>query len=152
MAKFKKKSKASTSISVASLPDIVFMLLFFFMVTTVMREQDILVEQRLPQATQLQTLQKKSLISYLYLGEPKNKALYGTEPRIQANDVLINTSDIVLWVNQEKDALSEEERDQITVSLKADREVKMGPISDVQFELREADARKLMYASIQRVN
>lgn len=152
MAKFKKKSKASTSISVASLPDIVFMLLFFFMVTTVMREQDILVEQRLPQATQLQTLQKKSLISYLYLGEPRNTALYGTEPRIQANDVLINTSDIVLWVNQEKDALSEEERDQITVSLKADREVKMGPISDVQFELREADARKLMYASIQRVN
>lgn len=152
MAKFKKKVKSSTEISVASLPDIVFILLFFFMVTTVMREQDILVEQRLPQATQLQTLQKKSLISYLYLGEPRNTALYGTEPRIQANDVLINTSDIVLWVNQEKDALSEEERDQITVSLKADREVKMGPISDIQFELREADARKLMYASIQRVN
>ena len=151
MAKFKKKIKASTEISVASLPDIVFILLFFFMVTTVMREQDILVEQRLPQATQLQTLQKKSLISYLYLGEPKNTALYGTEPRIQANDVLINTSDIVLWVNQEKDALSEEERDQITVSLKADREVKMGPISDIQFELREADARKLMYASNQKL-
>lgn len=151
MAKFKKKIKASTEISVASLPDIVFILLFFFMVTTVMREQDILVEQRLPQATQLQTLQKKSLISYLYLGEPRNTALYGTEPRIQANDVLINTSDIVLWVNQEKDALSEEERDQITVSLKADREVKMGPISDIQFELREADARKLMYASNQKL-
>ena len=151
MAKFKKKSKASTEISVASLPDIVFILLFFFMVTTVMREQDILVEQRLPQATQLQTLQKKSLISYLYLGEPRNTALYGTEPRIQANDVLINTNDIVLWVNQEKDALSEEERDQITVSLKADREVKMGPISDIQFELREADARKLMYASNQKL-
>ena len=151
MAKFKKKIKASTEISVASLPDIVFILLFFFMVTTVMREQDILVEQRLPQATQLQKLQKKSLISYLYLGEPRNTALYGTEPRIQANDVLINTNDIVLWVNQEKDALSEEERDQITVSLKADREVKMGPISDVQFELREADARKLMYASNQKL-
>src|SRR5690606_741927 len=131
MAKFKKKNKASTTISVASLPDIVFMLLFFFMVTTVMREQDILVEQRLPQASQLQKLQKKTLISFLYIGEPRNTGLYGTEPRIQANDVLINPSDIVLWVNQEKDALSEAESDMITISLKVDREVKMGPINDV---------------------
>lgn len=152
MAKFKKKNKASTAISVASLPDIVFMLLFFFMVTTVMREQDILVEQRLPQATQLQKLQKKTLISFLYIGEPRNRALYGTEPRIQANDALITPNDIVLWVNQEKDALSEAERDMITISLKVDREVKMGPVSDVQFELREADARRVLYASIQKLD
>jgi len=152
MAKFKKKNKASTTISVASLPDIVFMLLFFFMVTTVMREQDILVEQRLPQATQLQKLQKKTLISFLYIGEPRNTALYGTEPRIQANDALITPNDIVLWVNQEKDALSEAERDMITISLKVDREVKMGPVSDVQFELREADARRVLYASTQRLD
>lgn len=152
MAKFKKKTSTSTSISVASLPDIVFILLFFFMVTTVMREQEILVEQRLPQATQLQKLQKKTLISFLYIGEPKNVAVYGTEPRIQANDVLITPSDIVLWVNQQKDALSEAERDMITISLKVDREVKMGPISDVQFELREADARRVLYASTQRLN
>jgi len=126
-------------------------LLFFFMVTTVLREQDLLVEQKLPQATQLQKLEKKTLISYIFVGKPKNTSLYGSEPRIQANDVLINTSDIVLWVNQEKDKLSEAERDQITISMKADREVKMGPISDIQFELREADARKLMYASTGKV-
>jgi hypothetical protein len=47
--------------------------------------------------------------------------------------------------------LSEAERDQITISLKADRDVKMGPVSDIQFELREADARKLMYASVGKV-
>ncbi|MFC4873070.1 ExbD/TolR family protein [Negadavirga shengliensis] len=151
MSKFKKKSKADTNIPTSALPDIIFMLLFFFMVTTVLREQEILVEQKIPQATQLQKLQKKTLISYLYVGKPKNTALYGSEPRIQANDVLINTSDIVLWVTQEKDKLSEAERDQITISLKADREVKMGPISDIQFELREVDARKLMYASVGRV-
>lgn len=151
MSKFKKKSKAETNIPTSALPDIIFMLLFFFMVTTVLREQDLLVEQKLPQATQLQKLQKKTLISYLYVGKPKNVSLYGTEPRIQANDALINTNDIVLWVNQEKDKLSEAERDQITISLKADRDVKMGPISDIQFELREADARKLMYASTAKV-
>ncbi|HSI78584.1 ExbD/TolR family protein [Lunatibacter salilacus] len=151
MGKFNKKTKADTNIPTSALPDIIFMLLFFFMVTTVLREQDLLVEQKIPQATQLQKLQKKSLISYLFLGKPKNTALYGVEPRIQANDVLINTNDILQWVNQEKDALSEAERDQITISLKADRDVKMGPVSDIQFELREADARKLMYATVGKV-
>jgi hypothetical protein len=121
------------------------------MVTTVLREQDILVEQKIPQATQLQKLEKKTLISYLYIGKPKNVAMFGTEPRIQANDVLIGTKDILLWVNQEKDKLSEAERDQITISMKTDRDVKMGPISDVQFELREADARKLLYAAVGKV-
>ena len=151
MSKFKKKNKVSENIPTSALPDIIFMLLFFFMVTTVLRDNELLVEQKLPQATQLQKLEKKSLISYLFVGKPKNTALYGTEPRIQANDVLINTKDILLWVNQEKDKLSEAERDQITISMKADREVKMGPISDIQFELREADARKLMYASTGKV-
>ncbi|UJP65156.1 ExbD/TolR family protein [Mongoliitalea daihaiensis] len=151
MSKFKKKTNTSQSIPTSALPDIIFMLLFFFMVTTVLRESDILVEQKLPQMTQLQKLEKKTLISYLYVGKPKNTALYGTEPRIQANDVLIGAKDILLWVNQEKDALSEAERDQITISMKADKEVKMGPISDIQFELREADARKLMYASTGRL-
>jgi biopolymer transport protein ExbD len=151
MSKFKKKTKAETNIPTSALPDIIFMLLFFFMVTTVLREQTILVEQKIPQATQLQKIQKKTLISYLYVGKPKNPSLYGSEPRIQANDVLINTTDIVLWVNQQKDNLSEAERDQIWISLKADRDVKMGPISDIQFELREADARKLMYASVGKV-
>lgn len=148
MAKFKKKISTSQSIPTGSLPDIIFMLLFFFMASTVMREQEILVEQRMPSATQLQKLEKKSLVSHLYLGQPRTPSVYGTEPRVQANDVLIETKDIVQWVSQEKDKLSEAERDQITISLKADKEVKMGPISDVQFELREADARKLMYASV----
>jgi len=151
MSKFKKKTKAETNIPTSALPDIIFMLLFFFMVTTVLREQTILVEQKIPQATQLQKIQKKTLVSYLYIGKPKNASLYGSEPRLQANDALINTSDIVLWVNQQKDNLSEVERDQIWISLKADRDVKMGPISDIQFELREADARKLMYASVGKV-
>ncbi len=151
MSKFKKKNKVSENIPTSALPDIIFMLLFFFMVTTVLRENEMLVEQKIPQATQLQKLEKKTLISYLYVGKPKNTSLYGTEPRIQANDVLINTNDIILWVNQEKDKLSEAERDMITISLKVDREVKMGPISDIQFELREVDARRVLYASVGKV-
>jgi biopolymer transport protein ExbD len=127
------------------------MLLFFFMVTTVLREQDLLVEQKLPQATQLQKLQKKTLISYIFIGKPKNTSLYGTEPRVQANDALLNTPDIVQWVNQERDLLAEAERGLITISMKVDKDVKMGPISDVQNELREADARRILYASVAKV-
>ena len=152
MGKFGKKNKVSENIPTSALPDIIFMLLFFFMVTTVLRDQEILVEQKIPQATQLQKLQKKTLISYIFIGKPKNTALYGTEPRVQANDALLNTPDIVQWVNQERDLLPESDRGLITISMKADRDVKMGPISDVQTELREADARRILYASTGKVN
>ncbi|WP_297335385.1 biopolymer transporter ExbD [Algoriphagus sp.] len=152
MAKFSKKTKTSENIPTSALPDIIFMLLFFFMVTTVLREQEILVEQKIPQATQLQKLQKKTLISYIYIGKPKNTALYGSEPRIQANDALLNTADIVQWVNRERDALPEADRPMITISMKVDRDVKMGPISDVQTELRDADARRVLYASVGKVD
>jgi len=148
MSKFKKKSDTSQEIPTASLPDIIFMLLFFFMVTTVLRETTINVQQRVPNASELRKLTRKSLVSYLYMGKPK-KSQGGTEPKIQANDVFIDTKDIVLWVTQEKDKLSEVERDQITIALKVDREVKMGLVSDVQLELREANARKLLYTALQ---
>lgn len=147
MAKFKKKTSTSQEIPTASLPDIIFMLLFFFMVTTVLRETTINVQQRIPAATEMRKLQRKSLVSYLYIGKPKLRQ-FGTEPLIQANDVFIGTDDIILWVTQEKDKLSEVERDQITIALKVDKEVKMGLVSDVQMELREANARKLMYTTI----
>lgn len=152
MGKFKKKTKTSNEIPTAALPDIIFMLLFFFMVTTVMRETDIMVKQTLPRATQLSKLERKSLVSYIYIGEPKKSDLYGSEPKIQVNDVFIGIDDIIQFVNQEKDKLSEAERDQITMSFKADIDAKMGLISDVQQELREVNARKVLYSSIQRVD
>ncbi|MBN3522089.1 biopolymer transporter ExbD [Algoriphagus lutimaris] len=151
MGKFGKKNKVSENIPTSALPDIIFMLLFFFMVTTVLRDQEILVEQKIPQATQLQKLQKKTLISYIFIGKPKNTSLYGTEPRVQANDALMSTDEIVQWVNQERDALPEADRGGITISMKVDKDVKMGPISDVQTELREADARRVLYASVGKV-
>ncbi len=145
MAKFTKKSKTSQEIPTAALPDIIFMLLFFFMVTTVMRENTINVKQKMPDGTELRKLQRKSLVSYLYLGEPKNTVLYGDEPKIQTNDVFIEVKDITLWVSKEKDKLSENERDQITIAFKADEEVKMGLISDVELKLRKANALKVMF-------
>lgn len=152
MSKFKKKTATSQDIPTSALPDIIFMLLFFFMVTTVMRETDLMVLQRIPQAEQLSKLEKKSLVSYIYIGQPKETERFGTEPRIQVNDVLLEPSGIVQFVNQEKDKLSEAEREQITMALKVDREAKMGIISDVQQELRNANALKVLYTSVPESN
>jgi biopolymer transport protein ExbD len=150
MSKFKKKANVKQDIPTSSMPDVVFMLLFFFMVTTVMRESNINVKQQIPSATQLRKLQKKSLVSYLYIGEPKKLEEFGKEPKIQANDIFIEPKDVINWVNQEKAKLDEFEREAITVSLTVDSEAKRGIIADVETELRKANARKLLYSTLQR--
>ncbi len=145
MSKFKKKSNSSQEIPTAALPDIIFMLLFFFMVTTVLRETDMLVDQKLPVATQLKKIERKSLVSYIYIGKPKNVQEFGSEPRIQVNDNFVGTKEIVQFVLTEKDKLDEAERDQITMSMKVDKDTKMGIVTDVQQELKEANALKVLY-------
>ena len=152
MSKFKKKANTKQDIPTSALPDIIFMLLFFFMVTTVLREVTINVKQRIPDATQLRKLQRKSLVSYLYIGEPKKTDQWGSEPRIQANDVFIEPRDVILWVTSEKDKLNEVERDQITIAMKVDKDAKRGLIADVELELRKANARKLLYTTLQEMN
>lgn len=151
MSKFKKKVQAKQEIPTSSMPDVVFMLLFFFMVTTKMRETNINVEQRMPQATQLKKLAKKSLVAYLYIGAPKKVDQFGVEPKIQANDVFIETKAIVQWVNSEKAKQDEVDRDAITVSLKVDNLSKRGLIADVETELRRANARRILYSANQKL-
>ena len=149
MSKFKKKTQVKQEIPTSSMPDVVFMLLFFFMVTTEMRETTIEVKQQIPRATQLKKLMKKGLVANLYIGMPNKTAQYGIEPKIQADDVFIDTKDIVRWVNEKKSELEEYEREQITIALKVDKEAKRGLISDVETELRKANARKLLYSTLE---
>lgn len=145
----KKGGKGTPGISTASLPDIIFMLLFFFMVTTTMREQDILVKFKLPDATEIQKLEKKSLVSYIYIGQPAThmQAKFGTSPRIQLNDSYRTPKDILEFVASERDKLTESDRAQMTVCIKADNMTRMGIISDVKQELRRANALKVSYAA-----
>lgn len=151
MSKFKKKADVKQEIPTSSMPDVVFMLLFFFMVTTQLRETSINVKQRIPEATQLRKLAKKSLIAYLYIGEPQKIEEHGKEAKIQANDQFIEPKDVIQWVNNTKAEMDEFERDQITISLKVDEEAKRGLIADVETELRKANARKLLYSTKQRL-
>ena len=151
MWKFKKNKKGGLApISTASLPDIVFMLLFFFMVTTVMRETEMLVENQLPQASEVKKLERKSLVSYIYVGSPKGKnrqAKYGSESKIQLNDSYAKISDIQEFIIAERESRAEEEVPLLTTSIKADVDVKMGIISDLKQELRKAQAYKINYST-----
>tara|TARA_B100001250_G_scaffold374991_1_gene362235 strand:- start:5146 stop:5616 length:471 start_codon:yes stop_codon:yes gene_type:complete len=151
MSKFKKNKKSKLApISTASLPDIVFMLLFFFMVTTVMRETEMLVENILPQATEVKKLERKSLVSYIYIGSPKGnnrKIKYGKEAKIQLNDAYGRVADIQSFIIAERETRAEEEVPLLTTSIKADVNVKMGIVSDIKQELRKAQAYKINYST-----
>ena len=151
MSKFKKNKKGGTPpISTASLPDIVFMLLFFFMVTTVMRETEMLVDNQLPQATEVKKLERKSLVSYIYIGAPRGnnrKVKYGTKAKLQLNDAYANVSDIQAFIIAERESRAEEEIPLLTTSIKADIDVKMGIVSDVKQELRKAQSYKINYST-----
>lgn len=149
MARFKtKKGKGTPAINTSSLPDIIFMLLFFFMVTTVMREVTLKVEIKLPKATEVQKLAKKSLVSYIFIGPPVKSKLYGTNSRIQLNDAFANVDDIQEFVAKEREARDEADKKYITTSLKVDRMTRMGIVSDVKQELRKAGALKINYSTL----
>ncbi|MBR3960459.1 MAG: biopolymer transporter ExbD [Bacteroidales bacterium] len=148
MARFKQKNdKGTPGLNMGSMSDIIFMLLFFFMVITTMRESELFVKITPPKGSEVTKLEKKSLVSYINIGVPQDNytAKYGTEPRIQLNDQIADVEDIRQFVELEKSARSEEDSKLLTFAIKADGKVKMGLISDIKQELRASSALKLFY-------
>jgi biopolymer transport protein ExbD len=153
MSKFtKKRGKSSPEVSTASLPDIIFMLLFFFMVVTVLRDAELKVSVNTPYATELTKLEEKSLVNYLYIGRPlkKYQDLYGTKPRLQLGDKFASIAEIPLFLNQHKLKVPESQRPRITSSLRVDGEVTMGIVQDVKTELRKSGQLKVNYSAKKR--
>ena len=153
MGKFqKKRGKATPEVSTASLPDIIFMLLFFFMVVTVLRDSELKVENNVPYATELTKLEKKSLVNYLYIGKPVKKwqAQYGTKPALQLGDKFASISDIPLFLEKHRSTVSEGQRPGINSSLRVDGEVTMGFITDVKQKLRKSGQLKVNYSAKKR--
>jgi len=146
MSKFQKKKKEMPAVNTASLPDIVFMLLFFFMVTTVMRETDLKIQKpSLPKADQVKKLEKKSLVSYIYVGKSKD----GTPgDKIQLNDRISNVNDVPNFIFLERRKHSEDEIPLLTTSIKADMKVNVGTISDIKQQLRDVNALKINYSTL----
>ncbi len=150
MAKFnKKKSGDLPAVSTASLPDIVFMLLFFFMTVTVMKDSTLKVENSLPNATEIKKLEKKDRIIYIFVGKPTREyeKTYGTEPKIQLNDKFASTSDVGAYILQERGKKSQELQNVLTTALKVDKSANMGLIADIKQELRKVNALKINYTT-----
>ena len=150
MSKFKKKKDGGLPpISTASLPDIVFMLLFFFMVATVIKEDNLMVQNTLPSADQIEKMDKKNPISYIYIGKPSRnyQDTYGTGDRIQLNDKYATPESVKPFLASERAALREELIPRLTIAMKVDSDAKMGIISDVKEVLREENALKINYTT-----
>jgi len=145
MSKFKKKKKGMPGISTASLPDIVFMLLFFFMVTTVMRETELKIKKpQLPKATEIKKLERKSLVSYIYVGKVEGQ----NGDKIQLNDRLADVKDVKYFIFAERETHSEDEIPLLTTSIKADIKSNVGTITDIKEELRNINALKINYSTL----
>jgi len=155
MAKFsKKRGSASPEVSTASLPDIIFMLLFFFMVVTVLRDSELKVKVSTPYATQLTKLEEKSLVNYLYIGRPTQKyqAVYGTKPRLQLGDKFATIAEIPLFLEKHKVKVPEAKRPRITSSLRVDGEVTMGIVQDAKTQLRKSGQLRVNYSAKKRAD
>ena len=130
----KKRSNSKQEIPTSSMPDIIFMLLLFFMVATTLRERDVYVKFKLPEAVAIQKIENKRLISYIWVGK---------SGKIQLNDNLVRVEDIQDIMYQKRVELPN-----VIVSLRIDKESNMGVVHDIQQELRKADARRINYSSM----
>ncbi|GAA3509011.1 biopolymer transporter ExbD [Aquimarina addita] len=152
MSKFRKKQNSELpAISTASLPDIVFMLLFFFMVATVMREDTLKIENNLPIADQTEKLDKKNLVMNIYAGKPSSRYAknVGTQAKVQLNDKFADVKDIKSFILAERDAHREGEIPFLITALKVDGDTNMGLVGDIKKELREVQALKINYTTRQ---
>ncbi|MDY2641545.1 MAG: biopolymer transporter ExbD [Mediterranea sp.] len=153
MGKFNKTGKREMpALNTSSLPDLIFTLLFFFMIVTTMREVTLKVEFKVPQATELEKLEKKSLVTFIYVGRPtaEFRKKLGNESRIQLNDSFAETAEIQDYVIGERASMKESDQPLMQVSLKVDKDTKMGIVTDIKEALRKAYALKINYSAQMR--
>ena len=150
MAKFNKKKDGDLpAVSTASLPDIVFMLLFFFMTVTTMKDSSLMVANTLPNASEIKKLEKKDRVIYIYVGTPTQEyqKVFGSEPKIQLNDKFANVDEEGSFILAERAKKPQELQNVLTTALKVDKEANMGLITDIKQELRKVNALKVNYTT-----
>ena len=149
MAKVRKEGKKEVpQVSTSSLPDIVYMLIFFFMITTTMRDVELKVKASpLPKATEIQKLEHKALVSSIYIGAPRDSKL-GTESRIQLDDSFATPADIADWIQKERDSRNPADIPLLTTALKVHKDTRMGVVTDVKQELRKVGAFRINYTTL----
>src|SRR5574344_1082070 len=147
MGMFGDHKRKVPGLNTASLPDLIFSVLFFFMIVTHMRKVTMKVRYQVPQGTELTRLTKKSTVSYVYIGKPEKdlQASEGTGTKIQLNDKYATAEEVEDYVTAEKNRMAPEDLKQMVVSIKADKTTKMGVITDVKQALRRANTLNINY-------
>lgn len=157
MSMFGRREHEMPGLNTSSLPDLIFTVLFFFMIVTHMRQVTLKVNYRAPQGKQLTRLTKKSAVSYIYIGKPV-QALSGVSNVeadssgvcVQLNDKLATPAEVMDYVLAEKRRMSAEDQRQMTVSIRADRQVPMGVVMDVKQALRQAKVLRVNYSAVEK--
>ena len=164
---FRRQRQGMPLLNTSSLPDLIFTVLFFFMIVTHMRDVDLKVRYNVPQGTEIQKLTHKASVVNVYIGRPattasaKQSSLAGsdssaasaptlTDYRLQLNNELATIDDIRTFIDRERSRMSPEDQPRLTVSLKADRDVPMGLIADVKRALQQSYALKISYAATEK--
>lgn len=152
MSMFRRRSRQVPGLNTASLPDLIFTVLFFFMIVTHMQKVAVKVRFRVPQGTELTRLTKKTAVTYIYIGRPVAMEGRGEQgaTRIQVNDKFASPADITDYVSREQERMSPEDRQQMTVSIKADKATRMEVVTDVKQALRRARATRITYSAEER--
>jgi biopolymer transport protein ExbD len=153
MSLFKKNTHHEVpELNTTSMPDLIFSILFFFMIVTNMREVSLKVKFKTPAGTELTKLEKKSCVSYIYIGQPTDnlRPYLGSGTRIQLNDKFAEIPEVMDFVNAERTKMSPEDAPKMSVSIMADKGTRMGVITDVKQALRKSYALKINYSAVQR--
>ncbi len=139
-------------LNTASLPDLIFTVLFFFMIVTHMQKVAVRVKYRVPQGTELSRLTKKSAVTYIYIGHPSDAMgkVVGRDMRIQLNDKFVSVDEVADYVSAEKSRMSPEDQQQMMVSIKADKHTTVGLVGQVKQALRSAKALRISYSAVER--
>ena len=150
MSRFNKNGgREMPEMNTSSLPDLIFTILFFFMMVTSMREVTLMVKFERPAGTQLEKLARKSCTSFIYIGKPTDalQTQFGSGTRIQLNDKFAEVNEVYDFIMEDRNELSDVDKPFYTVSLKCDKQTPMGIITDVKQVLRKAYALKIVYSA-----
>ena len=152
MSLFRRTRREVPLLNTAALPDLIFTVLFFFITVTHMRQVTLKVKYRVPEGTELTRLVKKSAVTHIYIGKPTDEMsrVVGNETCVQVNDKYADMDEVTDYVAGERNRMSPEDAQAMSVSVKADRETEMGVIADVRQALRRAGALRVNYSATQK--
>lgn len=146
---FRRPKRDIPSLNMTSLPDLIFTVLFFFIIVTHMREVTLKVKYHVPEGTELTKMKKSPAVIHIYIGSPTThlQRFAGTQIRIQINDKYVNVDDVTDYMAEICRQMTPEEKEAVTVVIKADRQTSMGLIIDIKQALRKAGVLRVSYSA-----